>query len=144
MKLPHIGSEERRWLAARLRVHTGCVLGIAALCGVIRAEPSQRIVPESPVIETVYDGEREIKTVMPSGWRRTKDGWEHVSTWTHLLPQTSTSINELIADQHDREPRWLRQAMKRVGQIPPLMIAVIQVAAIAAIAFVAESKRREA
>jgi len=145
MKLPQIGSEERRWLASRLRAHAGCALGIAVLCGVIRAEPSHCIVPESPapVIETAYDGERVIKTVMPSGWRRTKDGWEHVSSWAHLLPQKPTSINELIADQHDREPKWLRQTMKRVGQIPPLMIAVIQVTAIAAITFVAESKRRK-
>jgi hypothetical protein len=43
------------------------------------------------------------------------------------------SINQWIDHQHDQEPETLRRAFERVRNISPIMLALIQIAAIAAI-----------
>lgn len=121
------------------------MLGIGVLCTLIHTESPFSVVPvESAIpIRTVSVSDAGTKTVLPVGWRRTKNGWEHVSTWSEFAVPAPASINELIARQHDREPRWMRTLMTRISRIPPLMIALIQITAIAAIVFVAESRRRD-
>ena len=145
MKLLTIRTEDKRWLAARLRVNLRCMLGIGLLCAAIHAAPPTPVVPANTKmpIPTVVVAENGTKTVMPVGWRRTKNGWEHVSTWPSFGGAKAASINELIARQRDREPQWIRTAMARISNVPPLMVALIQITAIAAIVFVAESYRRD-
>ncbi len=86
---------------------------------------------------------RPLNPIPPTGWRRTNRGWEHTSSWpqTSGLGQTH-SISELIAMQESREPRWLNTVLGRVGGIPPLMIAVLQITMIAVIFNVAKPKAR--
>jgi hypothetical protein len=78
--------------------------------------------------------------VVPDGWRRTRHGWEHTSTWTNLF--ANASINELIEIQRRREPAWVRYGFAKLRAIPPLMVAVLQIAAIAVIVSIAESRRQ--
>ena len=145
MKLLAISSTEKRWIATRLRTHVRCMLGIGLLCVVIQAGSPATMVPAESnyPVEVVTISQTGVKSVMPSGWRRTKNGWEHVSTWTNFGLPAALSINELIEQQRAREPQWIRFAMARISRVPPLMIALIQIAAIVAIVFVSDSIRRE-
>ena len=145
MKLPTIQPNDKQWMAARVRTHVRCMLGMGVLCAVIHAGAPVPLVPagSNDPIEIVTVSPTGVKSVMPTGWRRTKNGWEHVSTWTNLGLPSAASINELIGQQQAREPRWIRMAMARISRVPPLMIALIQIAAIAAIVFVSESRRRD-
>jgi len=73
-----------------------------------------------------------MRSVPPSGWRRTNRGWEHTSNWTtpnHINP--NRSISELIAMQQANEPVWLQGVLRTVRRIPPLAIAGIQVTLVA-------------
>ncbi|MEM6471889.1 MAG: hypothetical protein AAF802_20180 [Planctomycetota bacterium] len=75
----------------------------------------------------------DSKATLPRGFRRTKDGWED-STYWHLGPAyRERSLQTWLGDLHEREPVWLRQTLERIRHTPPLMVAVIQIAAVAAI-----------
>lgn len=75
--------------------------------------------------------------VIPTGWRRTNAGWEHASTWS----LGSSNINDLIAAQRRREPAWIRFFFLKLRSIPPLVVAVMQITAIAVIMRIAEDYR---
>ncbi|MCO8122771.1 hypothetical protein NHH03_13570 [Stieleria sp. TO1_6] len=75
----------------------------------------------------------ESKAPLPTGLRRTKNGWEDTTLW-YVSPDVETrSINSWMDQQRQREPSWVRLFFDKLRRTPPLMIAVIQISAIAAI-----------
>ena len=89
-----------------------------------------------PETELVLLTSRPPNPVAPEGWRRTVDGWEHVSTWASFGP----SISQRIIAQRAQEPRWIRHAFIRILGISPLLIGMFQLTAIAAIVYVAQRR----
>lgn len=132
----------RRWTRSNLSFFA---VGVALLIAV-RYQPEMPSSPQlSASTESVADQQRGPvvafdpslpRSVMPEGWRRTRDGWEHVSTWTSLR-----SINELILQQRESEPVWAQLVFAKLRGISPLAIALMQVTAIAAIVNVARTRR---
>ncbi len=118
-----------------LRV-SGVLLGWSLICG--------SSISQNAACARSHDTEAKAAVpstaVIPEGWRRTKYGWEHTSTWTSLF--ANASINELIAIQRHREPAWIRYGFAKLRAIPPLMVAVLQITAIAVIVNIAENHRR--
>jgi hypothetical protein len=80
-------------------------------------------------IVAAIDSEAEI----PTGMRRTTSGWEDSSLWHVSTDLQSRSIHAWMTHQRRREPGWARRVFERIRGTPPLMIAVIQISAIAAI-----------
>ena len=76
-------------------------------------------------------------SVSPQGWRRTANGWEHSSQWRAL----SLSLNDLILAQQQREPAWVQGALQRVRSLPPLVFCAMQLAMVALIVWVSETKK---
>lgn len=72
--------------------------------------------------------------MLPTGWRRTNRGWEHVSNWPTTAQARSASLGEIIAQQRRTEPRWLRDLMALLRSIPPLGFAGMQIAVVSVIA----------
>ena len=70
---------------------------------------------------------------IPSGMRRTKYGWEDASLWYLPAGQGTRSLQSWIDQQHSLEPAWIRRLFETIRSTPPLMIAVIQIIAIAVI-----------
>ncbi|TWU41592.1 hypothetical protein Q31b_30430 [Novipirellula aureliae] len=88
--------------------------------------------PQAQIASYSEEQVESMRSVPPSGWRRTNRGWEHTSNWT--MPNhfgANRSISELIATQQASEPKWLQLVLSTVRRIPPLMIAAIQVTAVA-------------
>ncbi len=89
-----------------------------------------------PETELVLLGSRRPNPVAPEGWRRTDQGWEHVSTW-RPIPRP---LDEIIETQVDRSPPGFDTYLIRLRSVPPLMFALIQITAIATIVNVARNK----
>ncbi|OYP34053.1 hypothetical protein CGZ80_16730 [Rhodopirellula sp. MGV] len=87
-------------------------------------------------------GPTDSEASIPTGMRRTKNGWEDASTWVWENGRSPTSINGWIEEQQDREPSWVRKVFDRIRSTPPLMVGVIQIASIAAITAIAKSARK--
>lgn len=163
MKFFNLHSDDARWLSRWVRSNLVCVLAIICFLIAIRNETpvpfvsisqvqadqsvalrSADLPPEDlgtalpPETKLVLLGSRRPNPVAPEGWRRTDQGWEHVSTW-RPIPRP---LDEIIATQVDREPAWIRNILDRLRSVPPLMFALIQVTAIAAIVNVAGNKNR--
>lgn len=120
----------------RLRCYGAPILAGAILVGIPIRAKSADVSPDSPITSVpTY-----IAAAVPNGWRLTRDGWEHTSTWNPGGP----SINRLIEDQRNREPAWIRFGFLKLRSIPPLMVAVLQITAIAVITSIAENQRRSA
>ena len=85
--------------------------------------------PESRNTSAETSLDPEIHAVPPEGWRHSKDGWEHVSTWR----QTPRPLGEIVMEQEMREPKWMKSALASVRGIPPLAFGLFQIAAIALI-----------
>jgi hypothetical protein len=148
MKLLHIHPSDSAWLRRWLRSNVSFFCVAAALLIAARYQPAM---PRAPRASAADEGFRHDATeppsndefrpdgrpsaVAPEGWRRTVDGWEHVSSWTSIK-----SINRLIAEQQALEPRWVRVSFARLRRISPLMVALLQITAIAAIMNVAKSR----
>ncbi len=79
--------------------------------------------------------------VIPQGMRRTRNGWEDSSLWHLPTTVKDQSINSLIAKQQEREPVWVRSVFAKVRATPPLMLALIQITAIAAIVHINRGKK---
>ncbi|MEM8910630.1 MAG: hypothetical protein AAGC97_02590 [Planctomycetota bacterium] len=77
------------------------------------------------------------RAVPPVGWRRTADGWQHVSTW---LMTGRPSLGQLIHTQRKQEPVWMQQWMQAIRQVPPQWFAMGQIALIIAVVAVARSR----
>ena len=164
MKLTKLHPDDLRWLSRWLRSNLVCVLAIfcflmvirnnapsrSTTAGQARAEQAEAAPPATDAapaeLETTLPPESELvllpsrrpNPVAPKGWRRTKHGWEHVSTW-RPIPRP---LGQIIETQFDREPAWARLMLERLRGVPPLMFALIQVTAIAAIVNVSASKNQ--
>ena len=69
--------------------------------------------------------------VIPQGWRLTPYGWEDASAWAQPIVQPD--INALIDQQRSLQPAWIRFSFERISGVPPLMIALLQIIAVAII-----------
>jgi hypothetical protein len=80
-------------------------------------------------------------SVAPQGWRRTVNGWEHVSQWQLPPPRP---LQEWISVQQQREPDWAEATLQRLRDLPPVNYALFQLTAIVGIVWLAEvgKKRR--
>ena len=67
--------------------------------------------------------------VQPTGWRRTRDGWENTATWRTSL----VSLGEIVRQQQAREPSWFKNLLASVRSIPPWGVALFQLTAVAGI-----------
>ena len=83
------------------------------------------------------------EAVLPTGMRRTKNGWEDATYWHISTDIRRQTIDSLMAQQAQREPEWVRSLFERIRMTPPLMIAVMQIAAIAAIVHIGRSKQQD-
>lgn len=142
MKLLHLHPDDARWLSRWLRSNLVCCLAIVGILLMIRQdsvvtprtlatvradihpedEPSGPLPPES---ELVLLDAYPSNPVAPQGWRRTANGWEHVSTW-----RLSRPLGEIIRTQRAREPVWIQFTLARLRDIPPWIYALLQIAAI--------------
>lgn len=73
------------------------------------------------------------KAGIPSGMRRTKDGWQDASSWNIRADLKEQSIESWMQEHREQETGWLQRVFDKLRTTPPLMIAVIQITAIAAI-----------
>lgn len=80
----------------------------------------------------------QFQAVAPEGWRLTATGWEDVSTW----PALPRSLGEIVLSQEKNEPAWLQFTLAKVRGIPPLVFALLQLTAIAAIVNSAKSSEQ--
>lgn len=99
---------------------------LLSFCGCL---PPARFENEYVGVFSLTDSDAAV----PSGMRRTKYGWEDASLWHVSANIRVRSIDWWMADQRSREPRWLRTLFAKIRTTPPLMIAVIQITAVAAI-----------
>lgn len=74
-----------------------------------------------------------IAAVTPRGWRRTKNGWEHTSSWR---PQRS--LSDFVHVEQQREQFWIHHFFNGVRNVPPLAYACLQIAAISAICWISQ------
>ncbi len=154
MKYFHVHQDDLAWLGRWLRSNLAFATAGMTLMIAMQYQPNMPTAPAHEAIsETSFDSSEQLPAetelvlltsrpqnpVAPEGWRRTRDGWEHVSTWDTV----GQSINQLIAAQQEREPAWLRVAFAKIRRIPPLMIAMMQITAIAVIVNVSRSRRVE-
>lgn len=140
MKLPRLDSGDRRWLYRWLRGHLVCVGLLFALVLALQLDTSVRELPHSHAGPTSTRGSAPLTplgtrstgpqsagiSVLPDGWRRTAQGWEHVSSWRAPRP----SLDQVILGQIDREPAWIRAVLAWLRSLSPLTFAAIQLAAI--------------
>jgi hypothetical protein len=87
--------------------------------------------------ELVLLTSRRPNPIAPQGWRRTAQGWEHVSNW----PPLPRPLGEIIMRQQEREPAWIRFTLATIRGIPPLAFGMIQIAAIAAVVSLNRQRR---
>lgn len=64
--------------------------------------------------------------VRPTGWRRTRNGWENAATWRTSL----ASLGDIVRQQQQREPDWFQNLLARVRSVPPWGVALLQIAAV--------------
>jgi hypothetical protein len=67
-----------------------------------------------------------VTAVNPTGWRRTRNGWENTATWRTSL----ASLGEIVRQQQEREPRWFKKLLASVRGIPPWGVALLQLTAV--------------
>ena len=135
MKMVCIHPDDVRWLGRWIRNHLICVSAIA--CFVVSGRfatdlPGVSMNPlvASQTLAVSADAATPgIRSVPPEGWRRTRNGWEHVSSWM----TSQTPLSELVETQQDREPAWMRSVLGTLRSIPPLAFAAIQLGLIAVI-----------
>lgn len=68
-----------------------------------------------------------IVAVAPSGWRKTKDGWEDVSKWTE---GPSVTMRQSLLDKQTRPKGGLEASIESISSIAPWNIAIFQLLAI--------------
>lgn len=75
------------------------------------------------------------RSVPPVGWRRTANGWEHVSEWPSAHTplkgiSAQVSISDRIVSLEKSEPAHLRHWMDRLRATHPVIIALGQIACV--------------
>jgi hypothetical protein len=73
----------------------------------------------------------DSKAVVPQGWRRTKFGWEHTSTWNLAAAEAAPpSLQEWIDRTSRRNPHWTNNLLSKIRSLSPITIALAQIALI--------------
>ena len=130
-------------LISPLRAAVSCFLLLSlvgfSLLGLGGCSPPALFENESGAYIPAIDSD----AVIPRGMRRTKNGWEDASLWYVSTELQSRSIESWLDVQRQREPSWLRKIFERIRTTPPLMIAVIQITAIAAIVHISQAHKAE-
>ena len=82
---------------------------------------------------------KRSRAVLPHGWRRTADGWQHVSSWaaaTRRIP-----LSQRIVAQQNAQPVWMRNAMDSIRQIPPGSFALAQLVSVGLLFWLVNRKK---
>ena len=66
------------------------------------------------------------RAVQPTGWRRTRNGWENTANWQTSLP----SLGDIVRQQQERESDWLQQLLAQARRVPPWGFALFQLSAV--------------
>ena len=66
------------------------------------------------------------RAVQPTGWRRTRNGWENTDSWQTSLP----SLGDIVRQQQERESDWLQHLLAQVRRVPPWGVALFQLSAV--------------
>ena len=66
------------------------------------------------------------RAVQPTGWRRTRNGWENTANWRTSL----ASLGDIVRQQQEREPDWFQALLARVRSVPPWGVALFQLSAV--------------
>lgn len=118
---------QRMKMPLRLRLFAPGILAVSIVVAGCSQPTLFRLERGQPLAAIPSDAE------VPNGMRRTNDGWEDASNWNIRTDLKEQSIDSWILEQREQEPGWLRRVFDKLRTTPPLMIAVIQITAIAAI-----------
>ena len=66
------------------------------------------------------------RDVQPTGWRRTRNGWENTANWHTSL----ASLGDIVRQQQERESGWFQELLARVRSVPPWGVALFQLSAV--------------
>lgn len=125
MSFFYIHPDDRRWLKRWFRNNLVCFAVIVLFLLTLRLSTAVR--PEPVVTDEPVAAAHEV--VVPEGWRRTNRGWEHTSRWQLAEPSDATRYASVALVQ----PIWATTTMETVRNTSPLVIAVMQITAIALI-----------
>ena len=130
MSLFYLHPDDRRWLKRWFRNNLVCV---AAIIGFLLILRFSAMVQDDANASSVQ-GKNQV--VIPEGWRRTTQGWEHTTQWHFTQVTDSAPAAALPLAQ----PKWVMITMETLRRTSPLVIAMAQLAAVAGI--IGLSKRR--
>ncbi|MGI9472848.1 MAG: hypothetical protein ACR2NZ_15015 [Rubripirellula sp.] len=152
MKYFYLHPSDLVWLKGWLTKHAAFLLIAGSLWAAFHSWPSQQpnqananesavrelnVSRESSALAEPGDhSDVSIHSVPPEGWRHTKDGWEHVSTWR----PAPRPLGEIVREQEEREPKWVKSTLAGVRGIPPLAFGLFQITAIAVIVNVSRKR----
>ncbi len=86
-------------------------------------------VPESLVVTNSLKKPKAhylSRAVQPTGWRRTRNGWENTATWHTSV----ASLGDIVRQQQERESDWLQELLAQVRSVPPWAVALFQLSAV--------------
>ncbi len=121
-------SHPHAWMVRRLRVTLGItvLLLLVQTVSAVSEKTKPASVKKTSALATLDNSMGSgPRAVLPAGWRRTADGWQHVSTWKES-PIKRLSLSQLVLAQRDAEPFWLRQATEYLRRTPPGCFALAQ------------------
>ncbi len=139
MTLLKINAQDRRWFARWLRGNLICVFVAGCLLLLLHVELTVPVVRMKQAHAGPSVTPQVGVSVLPKGWRRTSNGWEHVSHWRN---PASLPLGELVVSQRQREPVLIQKILRSLREVPPLAFAMLQLTAIAAIVWVAEEQKK--
>lgn len=73
--------------------------------------------------------DNSVSAVQPTGWRRTRNGWENTASWRTSL----ASLGDIVRQQQEKEPSWFQNLLASVRSVPPWGVALFQLAAVGGI-----------
>lgn len=133
---PRCDDDQLSWMRRRLRT-TLCLgallLGVqtlSALTNPTRADRDNGQTSEHPTLASQESAPQGVRrAVLPVGWRRTAQGWQHVSTWRRVARNELTLSQRIVAQQR-AEPLWLRAGLAKIRRTPPGCFAMAQLLAV--------------
>jgi hypothetical protein len=90
--------------------------------------------PQGIRLAQIHGG--QLISVPPTGWRRTRNGWENTATWRPTL----ASLGDIVRQQQQREPIWMRNVLSQVRSVPPWAVAILQIVAVVVVLAVSGRK----
>lgn len=146
------------WMLRRLRTTmwlAGLLIGVQTLSalpsartsqdpiGPVPATPVQRIAAQpsqmSASIGQQVSVSKGARAVLPTGWRRTANGWQHVSSWAAATRRVP--LSQRVVAQRNAHPVWMRKAMDSIRQIPPGSFALAQLASVGLLFWLVNRKK---